>query len=206
MSDVVCGLSVSLDGFIAGPNDGPGNPLGDGGDRLFEWYESGDTEYTMPDSEMTFTISSKSAELLDEVNKTIGALVTGRRTFDITDGWSGRHPADVPVFVVTHTIPDDWERDDAPFTFVTDGVESAIEQAKEVAGDKNVAVGAASLAQQCLTAGLLDEIQLHLVPVLLGDGVQLFEHLDTAPIELERTRVVETPDVTHLEFHVVTTD
>lgn len=172
MSDVICGLSVSLDGYIAGPNDGQGNPLGNGGDRLFEWYESGDTEYTMPDGEMTVTVSSESAEMLQAVNSTTGALVTGRRTFDITDGWSGRHPMDVPVFVVTHTIPDDWDIDGAPFTFVTDGVESAVEQAKEIAGEENVAVGAASLAQQCIEAGLLDEIHISLVPVLLGDGVR----------------------------------
>lgn len=204
MSDVICGLSVSLDGYIAGPNDGQGNPLGNGGDRLFEWYESGDTEYTMPDGEMTVTVSSESAEMLQAVNSTTGALVTGRRTFDITDGWSGRHPMDVPVFVVTHTIPDDWDIDGAPFTFVTDGVESAVEQAKEIAGEENVAVGAASLAQQCIEAGLLDEIHISLVPVLLGDGVRLFDQIGTGPIELEQIRVIETPDVTHLGYRVIT--
>jgi dihydrofolate reductase len=203
MGKVSTGLSMSLDGYIAGLNDGPENPLGDGGDRLFEWYSSGNTEYTMPDGEMTVEVSSKSAEHLQEVNRTTGALVTGRRTFDITDGWSGRHPMDVPVFVVTHTVPEEWDTEESLFTFVTDGVESAVEQAKEVAGDKDVGVGAASIVQQSIEAGLLDEIHIDLVPVLLGDGVRLFDNLDTEPIGLECTSVVEAPGVTHLGYRVV---
>jgi dihydrofolate reductase len=109
----------------------------------------------------------------------------------------------VPTFVVTHTVPQEWVYEGSPFTFVTDGVESAVEQAKGVAGDKNVAVGAASIAQQCIRAGLLDEMHVDLVPVLLGGGVRLFEHLGTAPIELESPRVIEAPGVTHLTFRVV---
>ena len=133
----------------------------------------------------------------------MGAFVTGRRTFDITNGWGGSPPLGVPAFVVTHTVPQEWVYEGSPFTFVTDGVESAVERAKAVAGDKDVAVGAASIAQQCLQAGLLDEIHIDLVPVLLGDGVRLFDHLGTGPIELQRTRVIEAPDVTHLTFRVV---
>ena len=110
---------------------------------------------------------------------------------------------DVPVFVVTHTVPEKWAGDDSPFTFVTDGVESAVEQAKIVAGQKHVGVGAASIAQQCLKAGLLDEIQIELVPILLGAGVRLFEHLGVEPIELETPQVIETPAVTHLRFRIV---
>ena len=109
----------------------------------------------------------------------------------------------VPTFVVTHTVPQEWVYEGSPFTFVADGVESAVEQARAVAGDKDVAVGAASIAQQCIRAGLLDEIHIDLVPVLLGNGVRLFDHLGTGPIDLERTRVVEAPDVTHLTFRVV---
>jgi dihydrofolate reductase len=109
----------------------------------------------------------------------------------------------VPTFVVTHTIPQDWVYKGSPFTFVTDGVESAVEKAREVAGDKTVAVGAASIAQQCIRAGLLDEIHVDLVPVLLGNGVRLFDHLGTEPIELESTSVIEAPGVTHLTFRVV---
>ena len=133
----------------------------------------------------------------------MGALVTGRRTFDIANGWGGRPPLGVPTLVVTHTVSQEWVYEGSPFTFVTDGVESVVEQAKAVAADKDVAVGAASIAQQCIRAGLLDEVHINLVPVLLGGGVRLFEHLGTTPIELESTRVIEAPGVTHLTFRVV---
>ncbi|MCA1717178.1 MAG: dihydrofolate reductase family protein [Actinobacteria bacterium] len=203
MGKVSTGLSMSLDGFIAGPNDGPERILGDGGEWILKWYFSGDTDYEMPNGRMTLKVSPASAELLQEVHRTIGALVSGRRTFDIANGWGGRHPLDVPVFVVTHTVPQEWVYEGSPFTFVTDGVESAVEKAKKAAGDKNVAVGAASIAQQCIKAGLLDEIHIDLVPVLLGKGIRLFEHLGPEPIELESTKVIEAPGVTHLTFRVV---
>ena len=203
MGKVATGLSMSLDGFIAGPNDGPEAPLGEGGERLFAWYSSGDTEYRLPGTEMVFKVSPQSAELLREAHSKMGAFVTGRRTFDITNGWGGRPPLGVPTFVVTHTVPQEWVYEGSPFTFVTDGVESAVEQAKAVAGDKDIAVGAASIAQQCISAGLLEEIHIDLVPVLLGNGVRLFDHLGTGPIELENTRVIEAPGVTHLTFRVV---
>jgi dihydrofolate reductase len=109
----------------------------------------------------------------------------------------------VPAFVVTHTVPREWVYEGSPFTFVTDGVESAVEQAKAVAGDKDVGVSAASIAQQCLKAELLDEIHIDLVPVLLGGGVRFFDNLGDEPVELERMRVVEAPGVTHLQFRVV---
>ena len=203
MGKVATGLSMSLDGFIAGPNDGPERPLGEGGERLFAWYSGGDTDYRLPGTEMVFMVSPQSAELLREAHSKMGAFVTGRRTFDITGGWGGSPPLGVPTFVVSHTVPQEWVYEGSPFTFVTDGVESAVAQAKAVAGDKDVAVGAASIAQQCIRAGLLDEIHVDLVPVLLGGGVRLFEHLGTTPIELESTKVIEAPDVTHLTFRVV---
>ncbi|MDQ4126804.1 MAG: dihydrofolate reductase family protein [Actinomycetota bacterium] len=203
MGRVTVGLSMSLDGFIAGPNDGPGSPLGEGGERLFAWYSGGDTEYRLPGTEMVFNLSPQSAELLREVERTMGAFVTGRRTFDIANGWGGRPPLGVPSFVVTHTVPQDWVYEGSPFIFVTDGVESAVEQAKAVAADKDVAVGAASITQQCIRAGLLDEVHINLVPLLLGGGVRLFDHLGTEAIELERTRVIEAPGVTHLGFRVI---
>ena len=154
---------------------------------------------------MTFQVSSQAAEMLNEVFSSIGALVTGRRTFDITNGWGGRHPIgeNIPIFVVTHSVPDGWDYEGSPFTFVTDGVESAVEQARAAAGEKNVAVGAASLVQQCLEAGLLDEVHVDVVPVLLGDGVRLFDNLGTTPIELERSGLIEDPDVTHMTFRVL---
>ncbi len=203
MTKVSMGLTISLDGFIAGPNDGPEHPLGEGGMRLFDWYAAGDTEYDLPGTEMSFMVSSQSAELLREAHRRMGAFVTGRRTFDITNGWGGNPPLGVPAFVVTHSsAPQEWVYEASPFTFVTDGVESAVEQAKAVAGEKDVAVGAASIVQQCLKAGLLDEIHVDLVPVLLGEGVRLFDHLG-GPVELESTQVVEGAGVTHLTFRVV---
>ncbi|HYQ84742.1 MAG TPA: dihydrofolate reductase family protein, partial [Rubrobacter sp.] len=173
--------------------------------RLFDWYTSGDTDYVVPSGDMTFEVSPQAAEMLNEVFSSIGAIVTGRRTFDITNGWGGRHPIGegIPIFVLTHSVPDGWAYEGSPFTFVTDGVESAVEQARAAAGEKNVAVGAASLVQQCLEAGLLDEVHVDVVPVLLGDGVRLFDNLGTAPIELERTGLVADPDVTHMTFRVV---
>src|SRR5215208_1996623 len=205
MGIVTSGLTMSLDGFIAGPNDGPEHPLGEGGMRLFAWYSSGDTDFVAPSGDMTFKVSSQAAEMLDEAFFSIGAIVTGRRTFDITNGWGGRHPIgeNVPIFVVTHSVPDGWDYEGSPFTFVTDGVESAVEQARAAAGEKNVAVGAASLVQQCLRAGLLDEVHVDVVPVLLGDGVRLFDHLGNEHIELERTGLLADPDVTHISFRVL---
>jgi dihydrofolate reductase len=171
MGKVRTGHSTSLDGFIAGPNDGPEAPMGEGGERLLGWYAAGDTEYRLPGTEMVFKVSAQSAELLRETRRTTGALVTGRRTFDLTRGWGGRHPLDVPVFVVSHTVPqEEWVHEGSPFTFVTDAVESVVEQARAVAENKNVALGTASIAQLCIEAGLLDEIHIDLVPVLLGGG------------------------------------
>lgn len=204
MGKVASGLTMSLDGFIAAPNDGPEHPLGEGGMRLFDWMSSGDTDYVVPSGDMTFNVSSRAAEMLHEVFSSIGAIVTGRRTFDITNGWGGRHPigADIPIFVLTHSVPDGWDYEGSPFTFVTDGVESAVEQAQAIAGEKTVAVGAASLVQQCLRAGLLDELHVDVVPVLLGGGVRLFDNLGTEKIELEKIELIDDADVTHMTFRV----
>ena len=203
MGKVLVQLSMSLDGFIAGPNDGPENSLGDGGEQLFKWYSGGDTDFKWPSGTMTSRVSAASAAYLREMIPTVGALVTGRRTFDIAHAWGGRHPLNVPVVVMTHSIPPEWAGVDSVFTFVSDGVESAVARAQKIAGNKAVAVGAASIAQQCLKAGLLDEIHIDLAPVLLGGGVRLFDHLGVEPIELERIRIVEAPGVTHLAFRVV---
>jgi dihydrofolate reductase len=203
MGKVIFNMSMSLDGFVAGPNDGPENPLGDGGEWLFAWYGSGDTEYKMPGGDWLFKISAASAAQLDETIKTTGVIVTGRRTFDIAKAWGGQHPLDVPVVVLTHRVPQEWVKEGSPFTFVTDGVESAVAQAKLIAGEKNVAVGSASTLQQCLKAGLLDEIHIDLTPVLLGGGVRLFEHFGNGPLELQMIKVVEGTGVTHLNYRVV---
>jgi dihydrofolate reductase len=203
MGKVVLEISMSLDGFVAGPNDSPELPLGEGGERLFDWYNSGDTAFPLPGTDMVFKVSRASAELLRAEWDKIGAMVAGRRMFDIAHAWGGNPPGGGSCFIVTHTAPQEWVKEGSPFTFVTDGVESAIRQAKEVAGDKNVSVASASIAQQCIKAGLLDEIQIDLAPVLLGGGVRLFDHLGATPIQLESTRVVAAPGVTHLQFRIV---
>ena len=197
MGKVGAGFSMSLDGFIAGPNDDV--------QRLFGWMTLGDTELTLStgDRDIDLEVSSKSAEIFEEMIRTTGAIVSGRRMFDVAGAWGGKHPLGAPVFVVTHNVPQEWVKEGSPFTFVMDGVESAVEQAKKVAGDKNVGVGGAHIVQQCLRAGLLDEIGIDLVPVLLGEGIRLFDHLGVDPIELETISVIEAPGVTHLRFRVV---
>jgi dihydrofolate reductase len=202
MGKVVFNMTMSLDGFVAGPNDGPENGLGDGGEALFNWYFNGDTEIPISDGQMILKVSAQSAEILKAAFETYGAGVWGRRTFDIAKAWGG-HPPGSPCFIVTHTVPQKWVYEGSPFTFVTDGVESAIRQAKQVAGDKDVVVCTPSILQQCLNAGLMDEIHLDVAPLLLGKGVRLFDHLDIEPIDLECIRVVQAPDVTHLSFRVV---
>ncbi len=203
MGKVIFKNSVSLDGFVAGPNDGPGNGLGDGGMRLFDWYSSGDTALPLPGTDMVFKISRASAELLQEEWGKLGAMVAGRRMFDIAHAWGGKPPGGGPCFIMTHHPPQEWVYDGSPFTFVTDGIESAIHQAKQAARDKDVALSSARVMQQGLKAGLLDEIQLDLAPVLLGGGVRLFDNLGAVPLDLEIMRVVEGLGVTHLKYRVV---
>ncbi len=203
MGKVTLELSMSLDGFVTGPNDSPELPLGEGGERLFAWYNSGDTEFPLPGTDMVFKISRASADLLREEWSRIGAMVCGRRMFDIANAWDGHPPGGGPCFVVTHNPPQEWVKQGSPFTFVMDGVESAIRQAKKVAGDKNVSIASASIAQQCIRAGLLDVIQIDLAPVLLGDGVRLFDSLGVTPVDLETIRVVVARGVTHLQFRVI---
>jgi dihydrofolate reductase len=203
MGKVIFENSMSLDGFVAGPNDGPDNGLGDGGMSLFAWYSKGDTAFPVPGTDMTFMISRASADFLRAEWNMIGAMVAGRRMFDISRAWGGNPPGGENCFIVTHSVPQEWVKEGSPFTFVTDGVESAIQQAKKVAGDKNISVGSANIAQQCIKAGLLDEIQIDLAPVLLGDGVRLFERLGVTPIELECLKVIEAPGVTHLRFRII---
>lgn len=129
--------------------------------------------------------------------------MTGRRDFDVSDAYGGKPPLGVPLFVVTHRVAQEWVYEGSPFTFVTDGVARALEKAKAVAGDKTISVGGTQIVQQCLAAGLLDEIRIDLVPMLLGAGIRLFDNVGANPIELESLPVVETPDVTHLRFRVV---
>jgi dihydrofolate reductase len=208
MAKVIAPLSMSLDGFIAAANDGADNSLD--GMRLFNWYFDGDTpirQYQEAASRgisvLPFALSACSAAVFGDLVDSSGAAVTGRRTYDLTNGWGGNGPLPkLPLFVVTHNVPEEIPEGESSYTFVPDGVASAIEQAKAAAGDKYVSLLGASVPQQCLRAGLLDEIQIHLVPTLLGSGVRLFEHLGNGRIELETVGVVECPGVTHLRFRV----
>lgn len=192
-------ITVSLDGFVAGRNDGPDLPLGEGGERLHEWIfglESWRKPHGLEGGEQ-----NRDSEVLDEALRHNGAVVIGKRMFENAQGWGENPPFHVPVFVLTHEAREPLAREGGTtFTFVTDGAESALEQAKAAAGDQAVVVaGGANTIQQYLAAGLLDELQIHVVPLLLGGGVRLFEGLDRQ-LELELTRVVDSPAVTHLRY------
>ena len=196
MTTVYAGGTMSLDGYISGPDES-------GFDHLFQWYGSGDIEIPTTHDDLTFRVTPPDAEHIRAILDRTGVLVVGRHLFDITNGWGGSHPLDRPVVVVTHSVPDGWPRDDAPFTFVTDGIEAAIAKAKEIAGDKGVGVNAGQIARQCLEAGLLDEIWVDLAPVLLGGGRPFFDQVAGAPYALEGPlSVVEGANVTHLRFGV----
>lgn len=196
MSKVVTGASMSLDGYISGPNES-------GFDQLFQWYGNGDIEIPTTHPELNFRVTEASADHLQTFIDMTGALVVGRKLFDFTDGWGGNHPLGRPVVVVTHSVPDGWPREDAPFTFVTDGIESAIDQAKKLAGDRLVGVNGGTIASQCLNAGLLDEIWVDLVPVLLGDGTPFFDSLRGVPVVLDGPiENVQGNRVTHMRFTV----
>lgn len=203
MTKVIFENSVSLDGFVAGPNDGPDNGLGDGGQRLFQWYSSGDTDFALPGTDMVFKISRASADFLREEWHSLGAMIAGRRMFDIAHAWGGHPPGGGPCFIMTHHPPQEWLKEGSPFTFVTDGIESAVRQARQAAGDKHVSIASASIAQQCIRAGLLDEIIIDLAPVILGGGVRLFDKLGIAPLNLEQITAVEGKDVTHIKYRVI---
>jgi dihydrofolate reductase len=194
MATVVADMSMSLDGFIAGPNDRI--------DEIFAWFSSGDVEVPVPNQHVipAFRTDEASAAELRNTMDALGAIVTGRRTFDLAGGWAGAHPMDAPVWIVTHNPPDGY--DDAPFTFVTDGVESAVEQARKAAGDGLVGVAGGSIVRQGLNARVLDAVRVSMAPVLLGDGIRFFDGLENAPIALKPPRVVEGDHVTHLYYEV----
>ena len=194
MGKVMTGQTMSLDGFIAGENDDVGH--------LFKWYSAGDTPLPIGGTDRVFKVSQASADLLLSTWATFGAMVTGRRDFDVSGAWGGKALMDLPMFIVTHQPPQEWVYEGSPFTFVTDGVASAIAQAKQAAGDKNVALGGSTIIQQCLKLGLLDEIHVDLVPVILGKGIRLFDAIET-PITLEKTNHIEGIGVTHMTFRVV---
>jgi dihydrofolate reductase len=191
MIKVHADVSMSLDGFITGPNEGVGNPLGDDAGRLHDWMFDAATD--------------ADAGVLAEAYARTGAILMGRRMFDVgVEPWGDPPPFHMPVFVLTHEAREPMPRQGGTsYTFVTGGIEAALEQAKAAAGEKDVGIwGGAKIIRQYLTGGLLDEMQIHLIPVLLGDGVRLFDDLGTKRTELTRTRTVETPMATHLRFTV----
>jgi dihydrofolate reductase len=194
MGKVVAALSMSLDGFVADENDGVA--------ELFGWYQNGEVEVPSADPRWVFHVSEASARFLKHSLDGAGALICGRRLFDRTDGWGGRHPAGCPVFVVSHSVPGGWPRDDSETSFHPDAI-GALEAAQKVAGDRTVTVFTPTLTHQYLDAGLLDEIVVSLVPVLLGAGTSLFGAQEVTPIRLDDPEVIEGRGVTHLTFRVL---
>ena len=196
MGSIQAGFSMSLDGFIADENNDAS--------RVFAWMTMGSTEVKVSSGEKDYDLkmSEKGAERFEQAPKTIGAIISGRGMFDTAHAWGGKHPMGVPVVILTHTIPQEWTSSPS-FTFVTDGFDAALAKAREIAGDKTIAVGGADITRQFLKAGLLDEIGIELVPVLLGKGVRLFEYLGIEPIELECTNATRAPGVVHMNFKVV---
>ncbi|HEX7981128.1 MAG TPA: dihydrofolate reductase family protein [Gemmatimonadaceae bacterium] len=195
MSKLVAIMSMSLDGFVADRNDGVG--------EVFDWYmNSGDLEFNTGGSDpMTFHVSAPSAEHLRALWSELGAVLTGRRTFEVAHGWGGNH-AWGPAFVLTHAVPDGWPRPNSTVHFVTDGLESAVKQAKAAAGGKKVAVHGADTIQQLLNARLIDELAIDISAVLLGSGVRLFDHLAGTPCTLGNPTAVQGVGVTHLRYPV----
>lgn len=194
MTKVVALMSMSLDGYVADVKDGVA--------EVFGWYFSGDVAVPTANPDFTFHVSAPSADHLRGLMAMAGAFLTGRRTFEVAGGWGGRHPWGVPAFVVTHHVPDGWPRPGSTVEFVTDGVEAAVARARAAAGSKWVFVHGARTIQQCLDAGLLDEIQIDLAAVLLGAGVRLFDRLANAPLALGDPTVVTGVGVTHLRYPV----
>jgi len=196
MTQVVAIMSMSLDGFVADRNDGVA--------EVFDWYlNSGEVDiHTGGSAPMTFQVSEPSAEHIRGLTSGLGAVLTGRRTFEVAGGWGGNH-AWGPAFVLTHDIPAGWPRPDSTVHFVTDGIESAVHQARAAAGGKSVGVHGADTIQQCLNAGLLDEISVDIAAVLLGSGVRLFDHLDNVPATLGSPTVIAGVGVTHLRYPVL---
>lgn len=186
-------MSMSVDGYIAGPNDSPDNPGGDGFMRLHEWYGF---EESPPNTKG----SGWGANFIDEGNET-GAVLAGRRTVEQVDHWGGNHHG-VPIFVPSHWPPPPSAAEYPMVTYVNDGIVSAMAQAKAAAGDRNVMVHGAYTAQRALEAGVLDELQIHQIPVLFGSGRRLFDVLPSR-IELEIIRVIDTPEATHIRYRVL---
>jgi dihydrofolate reductase len=192
MATVICNLTMSLDGFIADPDDGCQD--------LFGWY-SGGSVVVEDDSGRRSHLTEPSAKVFGGALASVGAFLVGRRLYDHTNGWNARPPVNVPMVVVTHDPPADWPRDGVPITFVSEGIARAVGLAKEIAGDKTVSVAGAATARACLDAGLLDEVSFNLVPVVLGEGIPFLAGA-RGPVRFEDPEVVEAPGVVHMRYRV----
>jgi dihydrofolate reductase len=204
MGKVICDITMSLDGFIAGPNARPGNPIGDGGARLHHWMFP--LEGWREPQGLKGGRTDEDSNVVEESSARAGAFLMGRRMFDEgEEPWGDTPPFRRPVFIVTHDAHDTIVKDGGTtYTFVTDGIERALELARAAAGDLDVAIsGGANVVQQLIKAGVLDELQLHLAPILLGGGVRLFDNLGDVGVDFEGTRVIASPRVTHLQFRLV---
>jgi len=201
MRNVLAGITVSLDGFVTGPNDRLGAGLGDGGERLHYWVFGG--PWTYDDDESRGTSGPADQAYVDDVFSRGGAFIVGRTMHDVVAGWGEDPGFGVPVFVVTHRPAERVVKGDTSFEFVTDGIESALERARSAAGDKDVIVmGGADLLRQYLNAGLVDEFTLTIAPVLLGSGKPLFDGSQRSDLRFERFAVVESPYATHVRYRV----
>jgi dihydrofolate reductase len=197
MTKIYSGASMSLDGYISGPDV-------TGFDLLFDWLMNGTIEVETASPDMTMRLSEASAPRFRAFQEA-GSLIVGRKLFDYTNGWGGKHTLGAPVVVLTHSVPDGWEREGEWFTFVTEGgIEAAVDAAKRIAGDKDIAINGGEMATQALDAGLLDELWIDLVPVLLGGGTPLIlPGFDGAPRSLEGPlEVIQGDRVTHLRYAV----
>ena len=190
---VLTHMTMSLDGFIAQPDDNPA--------ELFEWYEAGEVSIDNPNENVIFNVDEASAEVLRELTESVGAIVSGRRLFDITGGWGDKHPAGAPVVVVTHSEPEG-AAERWPTTEFVGGVEAAITRAREIAGDRDVTIASANVAQQALQLGLVDEVCLSLAPVLFGEGIPYFSKLEAGHLLLEDPVVVQGRRALHLRYPV----
>jgi dihydrofolate reductase len=194
MAKVVTHMCMSLDGFVAQPDDNPA--------ELFDWYSGGDVLVPSADDSLSFSVDAASAAMLRELTSGCGALVTGRRLFDLTDGWADNHPTGAPVVVVTHRPPPTDAAERFPRTTFAAGVEEAVTTAKEVAGDKVVTIASADIIQQALNLGLVDELGVTQVPVLFGAGIRYFGELVGGHIMLEDPVVVQGTRALHLRYAV----
>jgi dihydrofolate reductase len=199
MGKVLAGITISLDGYITAPNDGPGAGLGEGGERLHYWVFGGPWRY---DGERG-TPSPIDQQYLDELFSSGGAWIVGRTMHDVVDGWGEDPGFGVPVFVLTHRPHETVEKGDTSFEFVTGGIDDALARARAAAGEQNVIVmGGGDVLRQFLAAGLVDEVTLTIAPVLLGAGKRLFDGIARTDIGFERAAVIESPFATHLRFRV----